>query len=143
MGKRVSKKGEVFGPISKENWFRQSFDEDYLWLYAHRSDREGADQVRVAIKHVSFAKGQKILDIACGGGRHMLAFAKRGARVTGVDLSSTLLKIATEKFKKAGLKARFLLNDMREINFKGRFDGVTLWFTSDRCRRSQSIKKGS
>ena len=30
--------------------------------------------------------GQRILDVACGGGRHSLAMARRGALVTGIDL---------------------------------------------------------
>ena len=69
--------------VTQKNWFEKSFQEDYLWLYAHRSDREATAQVRTAIRNLPFKPGQKVLDIACGAGRHMLAFARKGAIVTG------------------------------------------------------------
>lgn len=116
--------------ISEENWFRQAFDKDYLWLYAHRSDKEAVRQVNEAVKHVPYKVGQKILDIACGSGRHMLAFAKKGAKVTGIDLSPALIKIASEKLQNAGVKTRLLLRDMRDLKLKEKFAGITLWFTS-------------
>ncbi len=130
MTKKTPYNKSGFSFITEENWFRQSFDENYLWLYAHRSDKEAVEQVRVATRYVPFEAGQKVLDIACGAGRHMLAFARRGARVTGIDLSPTLIETATGKFKEAGLQARLLLGDMRNIKLSDHFDGVTLWFTS-------------
>lgn len=111
-------------------WYVRSFAEDYLWLYAHRSEKEAAEQVRQAIKYLPFMAGQKLLDIACGAGRHMLAFARKKAIVTGVDLSEVLLKRARVRFRKSGLKARLHRGDMRQLSFRGRFDGVTMWFTS-------------
>ena len=37
------------------------------------------------------ADGARVLDVACGGGRHLRWFAGRGARVTGVDRDAALL----------------------------------------------------
>lgn len=111
-------------------WYVRSFAEDYLWLYAHRSEKEAAGQVRHAIKYLPFKAEQRILDIACGAGRHMLAFARKKAIVTGVDLSEVLLKKARARFKNAGLKAKLYQGDMRQLSIGNNYDGVTLWFTS-------------
>jgi 2-polyprenyl-3-methyl-5-hydroxy-6-metoxy-1,4-benzoquinol methylase len=111
-------------------WYRKAFAEDYLWLYSHRSEKEAAAQVRVAVRHVPYRRGQKILDIACGSGRHMLAFAKQGAVVTGVDLSKTLVAEARRRFKEKSLKGRIGRGDMRDLQYREEFDGATIWFTS-------------
>ncbi len=114
----------------KKEWYRDSFSGEYLWLYAHRSDREAQKQMATALKILEYQKGQRVLDLACGAGRHALALAKRGARVTGVDLSSELLSIARQKIKDKGYTASFKRQDMREIGYENRFDGVMMWFTS-------------
>lgn len=116
--------------VTQKNWFEKSFQEDYLWLYAHRSDREATAQVRTAIRNLPFKPGQKVLDIACGAGRHMLAFARKGAIVTGVDLSTPLLRIAREKFRDSRYRAVLRRGDMRHLTYREKFDGATLWFTS-------------
>lgn len=114
----------------RDDWFKRAFADDYVWLYAHRDEREAAAQVRTATKIVPFKKGQRILDIACGAGRHVLAFARLGARVTGVDLSETLLRIARRRLREEGIRATVRKGDMRSLNYKERFDGATIWFTS-------------
>jgi cyclopropane fatty-acyl-phospholipid synthase-like methyltransferase len=37
-----------------------------------------------------------VLDVGCGAGRHIRAFASRGTRCVGLDLSATLLKVARQ-----------------------------------------------
>lgn len=116
--------------IADPDWFRRAFQDDYLYLYSHRDDCEARQHVDMATRHVPFAKGQHILDIACGTGRHLQAFAQLGAFVTGVDLSETMLKQANERFKKAGLPVTLENRDMRQLPYRNLFDGVTMWFTS-------------
>jgi ubiquinone/menaquinone biosynthesis C-methylase UbiE len=115
---------------NQSEWYRHAFEDDYLFLYSHRTVREASEQISLALRHVKFEKGQRILDLACGAGRHSLAFARRGARVTGVDLSQVLLQEARERLKRAGLTATFKRQDMRELDYHERFDGVSMWFTS-------------
>lgn len=115
---------------SSTEWYRKAFADDYLLIYAHRSEREALSQVKVAIGHVPFEPGQRVLDVACGKGRHMLAFARMGAKVSGIDLSPTLLKEARRRFREVEFSAEFRRCDMRELPFRDRFDGATLWFTS-------------
>jgi len=117
-------------PHTRKDWYRRAFADDYVWLYAHRDEREAARQVRTAARIVPFAPGQTILDIACGAGRHVLAFARLGARVTGVDLSDTLVKIARSRIAESGVKATVRRGDMRVLSYHEKFDGATIWFTS-------------
>jgi SAM-dependent methyltransferase len=111
-------------------WYKQAFGDDYLWLYSHRSEDAAESEVLSAIEHLPFQQGQEILDVACGAGRHMLAFSRNGALVTGVDLSETLLANARERLRVAGMQAMLVRADMRCLPFSERFDGVTMWFTS-------------
>lgn len=108
-------------------WYENAFADDYLWIYAHRSESEAENEVRSAIDKLPFRPGQHLLDLACGAGRHMLAFGKRGARLTGVDLSPVLLRKARERLDEAALLVRA---DMRCLPFGECFDCVTMWFTS-------------
>ena len=38
-------------------------------------------------KHLGLTSQAKVLDVPCGDGRHAIELAKRGHRVTGIDLS--------------------------------------------------------
>jgi ubiquinone/menaquinone biosynthesis C-methylase UbiE len=71
-----------------------------------------------------------VLDLACGEGTFAIAVAKRGLRVTGVDLSPDMLDIARERAAKESLEVKFLQQDMRSLSLRGRFDLVTCWFDS-------------
>lgn len=115
---------------AKDNWYLSAFTDDYLFLYAHRSEEEADKHIDLAIRHIRFRAGQSVLDIACGAGRHLLAFAKRGACVTGIDLSEVLIENARKRFRNTEFNAEFVQGDMREIPFQNEFDGVTMWFTS-------------
>lgn len=130
MRKRLASNTNRAAASVEAEWYRSAFAEDYLWIYSHRSEREAASQVAVAVRHVPFEPGQKLLDIACGAGRHMLAFVRRGASVTGIDLSRTLIKQARARFKAKGYRAVLKLGDMRDLQYSGIFDGATVWFTS-------------
>ncbi|MEZ5360168.1 MAG: class I SAM-dependent methyltransferase [Candidatus Zixiibacteriota bacterium] len=112
------------------DWYRRTFCEDYLWLYAHRSEREAQRQVALALRLLPFKRGQRVLDLACGAGRHTIALARRGARVTGVDLSADLLKAARMKMREKQITASLVRKDMRRLDYRGQFDGAMMWFTS-------------
>lgn len=70
---------------------------------------------------LGLAKGCRILDVPCGAGRHAVELAKRGCRVTGIDLSPEL--IADARIASEGLDAEFLVADMRELP-SGPFDAA-------------------
>ena len=75
-------------------WFEEWFGEDYLRLYPHRDEAEAVRAVALISRSVGFRPGWRVLDVACGSGRHARAFVHAGARCFGLDLSATLLRLA-------------------------------------------------
>ena len=81
-------------------------------------------QVDFIIKKLHLKGGEKILDLACGFGRHSLELARRGFSVTGVDITPSYIRFAKEEAQKEGLNADFLCCDIREVSFSHEFDVV-------------------
>ena len=75
-------------------WFEEWFGEEYLRLYPHRDQAEADRAVALILDRVGFCAGWRVLDVACGAGRHARAFETAGARCVGLDLSATLLRVA-------------------------------------------------
>jgi ubiquinone/menaquinone biosynthesis C-methylase UbiE len=110
-------------------WYEESFGEDYLVVYRHRSKISAQNEVRAITRWLDMKPGQHVLDLCCGTGRHSIALADEGMHVTGIDLSETLLKRAKED--SAGRDIRYVHGDMRELPFAdGTFDVVVNLFTS-------------
>jgi SAM-dependent methyltransferase len=107
-------------------WYERAFGADYLERYAHRDREEARAAVTLVLGEAGSARGARVLDLCCGGGRHSAELAAEGFRVTGMDLSMDLLREAVD-LGAAGL-AR---GDMRRLPFiDGAFDGVMHWFTA-------------
>jgi ubiquinone/menaquinone biosynthesis C-methylase UbiE len=75
--------------------------------------------------------GTRVLDVGCGVGRWSRLLAARGAFVTGVDLSPTMIEQSTQRTAAAGLAShcRFLVQDSTELDAGAPFDlvlGVTV-----------------
>jgi SAM-dependent methyltransferase len=79
-----------------------------------------------AIVGLTGADSGRLLDLACGPGRHAMAFCEAGFRVTGVDRSQFLLR------KAAGTRARveWVNADMRTFVREGEFDLAVCLFNS-------------
>ena len=74
--------------------------------------------------------GARLLDCACGHGRHAHLLAEAGFDVDGVDYSDTLL--AAARARGTGPRLRFAKADMRQLpaRWTGRFEAVVNVFTS-------------
>ncbi|MAG47858.1 hypothetical protein CL617_04590 [archaeon] len=67
------------------------------------------------LKLLGNVKGKKILEVGCGGGQCSIAFAKQGAKCTGLDLSKEQLKHAEELAKKEKVSVKFLKHDIQTL----------------------------
>ena len=68
-------------------------------------------------------KGRKVLDIACGTGVLFPDYIKRGAEVTGVDISPEMVRLAKDKFPCVEVIAA----DAEEYSFGGIYDAVMIY----------------
>jgi len=109
-------------------WFREWFGDAYLSLYPHRDEEEAAAGVRLFLRHARLDAGARVLDLACGAGRHLERLRAGGLAATGMDLSAPLLADARSR---RGVRGALVRGDMRALPFReGAFDGLVNFFTS-------------
>ena len=110
------------------SWFANWFDSPYYHtLYKNRDEKEAQVFIDNLIDYLQIPKGSKLIDIACGKGRHAKYFNKKGMDVVGVDLSQNSINTAKKDENK---NLQFSVHDMRENYQKDAFDVVTNLFTS-------------
>ncbi len=110
-------------------WYKKSFGEDYLKIYAHRDEVSAQKEIGQVNEWLHEVTGGTVLDLCCGKGRHSLALAEFGFHVTGLDLSEVLLAEAKNRDEKGIV--RWVRSDARRLPFDdGTFDAVVNLFTS-------------
>ena len=110
------------------SWFASWFDSPYYHiLYKDRDDSEAAVFMDRLTQQLRLHPNSKILDLACGKGRHSRYLASLGYDVTGIDLSSQSITYA-KKFEKENL--HFEVHDMCLPYKKDFFTSVFNLFTS-------------
>ncbi len=108
------------------DWFEEYFGEEYLLLYPHRDEEDAERLVDLICRTVGLAPGWRVLDVACGAGRHAAAFRAQGAVVVGLDLSQHLLQYA-----QGSARIPVIRSDVRRIPVRaGRMDLTVNLFTS-------------
>jgi SAM-dependent methyltransferase len=76
-------------------------------------------------KALAAQPGARLLDLACGSARHAIALARRGYRMTGVDLSPEFLALAARSASQAGVEVDLHRADMRALELPApAFDGA-------------------
>lgn len=115
----------------QHEWPVAFFDDDYLRIYRPTFTTERtAAEVDFIEDALEVPRGGAVLDLACGYGRHAIALALRGHRVTGLDFNAHYLDIATEEGRAAGAQVEWRQGDMRELPFESEFSSVYSFFTS-------------
>lgn len=110
-----------------KEWFETWFDSPYYHqLYAHRDENEAEFFLTRLVQHLKIPEQSKILDLACGKGRHAQFLHKLGFDVTGIDLSENSI-IEAQKFSGKGLN--FLQGDMRH-SYPHKYHYIFNLFTS-------------
>lgn len=87
------------------------------------ADRTEAEVDR-AIMMLRPTGGERVLDLACGIGRHSLELRRRGFEVVGIDISEELLEMARREAEAQSLEVTFAQADLRELTYEGEFDLV-------------------
>ena len=111
----------------KNTWFASWFDTPYYHiLYKDRDYAEAQVFMDNITHYLNLPDDAKILDLACGKGRHSIYLNELGYDVTGADLSENSI---LEASKHANEKLHFEVHDMR-LPFEQKFDAIFNLFTS-------------
>jgi SAM-dependent methyltransferase len=109
-------------------WFYDWFNSPYYHLlYYKRGDTEAQYFIDNLLSKLYIPLHSKLLDIACGRGRHAIYLNTQGYDVTGIDLSVENIRFA-KQFENDTL--RFFVHDMRELYYDRYFDVAFNLFTS-------------
>jgi SAM-dependent methyltransferase len=82
------------------------------------------NQVDFIIKTLGLNGRERVLDLACGFGRHSISFARKGFSVVGVDITKDYINDAIKEAKSAALAIEFIHADVRDLKFEDEFDVV-------------------
>jgi SAM-dependent methyltransferase len=103
------------------DWYRSGFPPITAAMpWADRTEAE----VDRALMMLRPEGGERLLDLACGIGRHSLELRRRGFEVVGVDISPDLLEIAVGEAENQRLDVEFMQADLRELDLRDDFDLV-------------------
>jgi SAM-dependent methyltransferase len=132
---------EAFEPPEESRepeWFARWFGEDYKRLYPHRDEAQASHQVKSLLRAAapflpanpsSIRDEFNVLDVGCGGGRHLRALRSCGLSAYGIDLSPVLLLEARRDA--GGIESPVARADMRRLPFADEgFGLVTCFFTT-------------
>jgi SAM-dependent methyltransferase len=110
------------------NWFRDWFNSPYYHqLYFYRDEKEAAAFVDNLLNYLNPALNNRMLDVACGRGRHAIILAARGFDVTGIDIAPDSIEYA-KQFENDNL--HFYEHDMRLPFWINYYDYAFNFFTS-------------
>lgn len=118
-----------------EQWYAEWFNSPYYHLlYANRNEKEAAAFISRLISYLKPPVESRMLDVACGKGRHSILLADLGFDVTGIDLSEASIEAAMV-FQRNNL--HFYRHDMRQLFWINFFDYAFNFFTSFGYFRTQ------
>jgi len=112
-------------------WYVDFFRSDYLNVYGHMFTEERAEKESAFVASVLDLKpGSSVLDLCCGQGRHSVNLAKRGFKVTGLDLNPDYVELAQQAAKASKVAIETVAADMRNIPFENKFDAIVNMYSS-------------
>jgi len=109
-------------------WFKDWFNSPYYHLlYGKRDEKEAETFIHHLVDQLQPEKSCKMLDLACGKGRHAIILSESGFDVTGLDLSENSIQEAKQHETP---QLHFAVHDMRKPFSNQTFDYVFNLFTS-------------
>lgn len=119
------------GEKIEPNWEAVFEPEDYFYFYEDLLTEEQTQiEVDFIRRELDLKEPKRILDIACGYGRHANRLALYGHEVTGLDINEKFLKMAREEAERFKVKVSYIYRDIRDMDFEEEFDAVISMFTS-------------
>lgn len=121
-----------------EHWTEKVFEEKPELFLPELEEREeeAEEQVEKILELLSEKynlKPQNVLDVACGIGRHVIEFARKGVQAQGFDISEEYINYAKKKAEEETLsdRTKFFKLDMRDVDkLGGKYDLIINFYTS-------------
>jgi SAM-dependent methyltransferase len=110
------------------DWTVEYFDEPYTELHPFPDAAQTGREVETLAELLPPVPA-RILDVACGPGRHAVGLARRGYQVVGIDSSTRFLAAARASANELA-EIEFLECDMRSLRFEAEFDAALSLFTA-------------
>ena len=95
-----------------------------LDIKTHSWVEDTENQVDFILQTLALTGKERILDLACGFGRHSLSLARRGFSVVGVDYTNVYIEDAVQSAQASGLTAEFVHADVLDVRYDSEFDVV-------------------
>jgi SAM-dependent methyltransferase len=123
----VAAEEDLQEPAVKESargW--QEFWAEFFRIKHRHSIKNIEDFDKTLVSHIievlSLRKGNRVLDLACGGGDQARELARRGMEVVGVDIAQSLVDYGNRAAGEENLKVQLICGDMRDERFNTEFD---------------------
>jgi SAM-dependent methyltransferase len=112
-------------------WWEDFFQGPWGELQAEGYPEERTTaETEFMVSALRLGHGDRVLDVACGIGRHSITLAERGLDVTGLDFNASALAMARRNAAERGVSVNFVESDMRTIEFEREFDAAICYFSS-------------
>ncbi len=115
----VQKMIDASDQVTRQAYSRMELKKDHVW--AQFSEQEA----KFIIKYCNLEKGHSVLDFGCGTGRHSIALANMGIKVTGVEYIENFVNLAKEKTAHMEInRPQFYVADCRDVKLEQEFDAL-------------------
>lgn len=117
--------------MNQTDWWQTYFDQNYFDTYLPiLTPERTVEEANFVVRAAHLKPEDRILDLACGHGRHSIELARRKLNITGLDYSEPFLEKARADAKEAGVDVEFIRGDMKNLPFSESFDVVLMLFTA-------------
>jgi ubiquinone/menaquinone biosynthesis C-methylase UbiE len=114
--------------MAQKEWFAEWFNSPwYHLLYKNRDEKAAQQEINAMVSALNLQPASRVLDLACGKGRHAIHLANLGFDVTGLDISDESIEYARTLEHES---LSFYQHDMRLPFRSNYYDAVMNIFTS-------------
>ena len=110
--------------MSPKNQWERFFDLHAPYYMDNVFTKNTTAEIEFILKELTIPDRGRILDIGCGTGRHAVELARKGFRLTGVDLSAGMLEEARQAARRAGVSVHWIHADVTRLTVREPFDAA-------------------